>query len=464
MDSKKLKKGFAMPDTYVIIVGLIVIMIILTHILPAGQYDYSEDGKTVVAGTYHEVESNPAGLSEFLNAFYNGLSKGASTIFLVFLIGGAFQILTDTGSIDAALATAIRKTQGNYKLILPVVIVVMSILGALGTGNNVALAFAPVMIILCGKMGLDSIVVAATMYFASNCGFAASPMNPFTVLLGQDIAGIQPMSGMGPRIVMWFIFTGCAVFWTIRYCGKIKKDPAKSFVGTYKPEDAGGDIGAMDTMVKMKPSHIINLIILAGVFIVYAWGGIKYNWGLPILGAAMMVLAFLTGIVGRMGANGMAKSFVKGAEKMVYSALLIGFASAINVIMTDAKIIHTIIYGLTIPLQYLTTGLAAIGMFIANFIFNFFIPSGSGQVYVVMPLMAPMADILGITRQVAISAFQFGDGLCNVVIPTSGLLMGCLGIARVPYQKWLKFAVPITLIMSVFACIFLVIMNAIGWS
>ncbi|MEL7568620.1 MAG: Na+/H+ antiporter NhaC family protein [Dehalobacterium sp.] len=459
------KKKFVMPDTYVIIIILIIFMVAMTYIIPAGTYDYAKDGKTIIADSFHFVDRNPAGLSDFLNSFFKGMQQGASTIFLVFLIGGAFQILTDTGTIDAVLSLTVQKTKSNYVLIFPAIIVVMSVLGALGVGNNVALAFAPILIILCRKLRLDPIVVVGAMYLASNTGFSTSPMNPFTVLLGQDISGIPQMSGMFPRSIMWVIFTSVVIWWILRYCKRILANPSKSYMGIYEldPNDAEED-KAMHGLVKMKLSHIINLLILIGVFVVYAYGGIKFNWGLSTLGAAMMVLAFSTGIIGRLGANQMAKSFIKGAQVMVYSALLIGFASAINVIMSDANIIHSVIYYLTLPLVKLPTAIAAVGMFISNFLFNFFVCSGSGQCYVVMPICAPAADVLHFSRQVAVSAYQLGDGLCNSLIPTSGLLMGTLGIAKVPYDKWLKFAFPVTMILAGISAVFLIIMTLLGWS
>ena len=419
-------RKFEFPDTYVIVIILILLVIALTYILPAGTYDFAEDGKTVLPGTYHYVEDNPAGIGEFLNSFFKGMQKGSTTIFLVFMIGGAFQILTDTGAIDAALAALIRKTKGNYKIIIPAVMIMMAILGALGTGNNVALAFAPIMVILCAKLKLDPIVVVATMYFAANSGFSASPINPFTVLLAQNIAGVQIMSGSGPRILMWFIFVTITIVWTMRYCKKIYKDPSKSLVGVYSEDDLDTDEdSALDAVAeKMSIRHTLNLLVLTITFIIYAWGGVKYDWGLPALGAAMMAMAFVTGIIGGLGPNKMANSFVRGAQKMVYSGLLIGFASAINVLMTESNIIHTVIHHLSMPLQNLPTYLATIGMYITNVLFNLVISSGSGLAYVVMPIMAPFSDLLGISRQVAISAYQFGDGLGNALVPTAGLLMG----------------------------------------
>lgn len=455
---KKAKRKFQMPDTYVIIVFLMIAMCILTYIIPAGQYRMSED-KSVIPGTFHYIHRNPAGPGDFFGSFFTGLQGGAGTIFLVFLIGGAFQVLTDTGTIDAVLGVTVQKTKENYVLITLAVVVLMSLLGALGVGNNVALAFTPIMITLCMKLQLDAVVAAALMYFASNAGFASSPVNPFTVLLAQNLSGVTPMSGVGLRALLWFLFTGITAVFIITYCRNIRSDPSKSITGVCVPQEAG-----REETVRLKPAHILNMALLIAVFAVYSYGGIRQNWGISALGTAMMILAFASGIIGGMGPNQIASSFMRGAKTMVYSALLVGFANAINVIMTDANIIHSVIYYLTLPLSALPKTLAAAGMFAVNFLFNFFVPSGSGQCYIVMPLMAPAADILGVTRQVAISAYQLGDGLCNAIIPTSGLLMGTLGIAKVPYEKWLKFSLPATLILSGTAVIFLIAVSAAGWS
>lgn len=182
----------------------------------------------------------------------------------------------------------------DYRLIIPAVCEVMSILGALGVGNNVALAFCLVIIILCRKLKLDPLVVAGTMYFASNSGFTTSPINPFTVLLAQNLSGVTQMSGLFARSIMWVIFTVITVWWILRYCKKILKDPSKSYMEIY--EQTPSDIDekeSMNVLIKMKTSHVINLVVLIAVFAVYAYGGIKYNWDLPALGTAMMALAFL---------------------------------------------------------------------------------------------------------------------------------------------------------------------------
>ncbi|MDR1708747.1 MAG: hypothetical protein LBS70_03415 [Candidatus Accumulibacter sp.] len=456
---KQEKKKFVMPDTYVIVFALIVLVCLLSYVIPAGSYDLVKGSRAIDPNSFHFLAQKPATLADFLNSFFDGLNQGRNTIFLVFLIGGAFQILMDTGSVDAILALTIKKTQGHYNLILPAVIIVMSFLGAVGVGNNVALAFVPILLVLASKLGLDAVVVAAILYLASNTGFSISPINPFTVLLGQDIAGVTQMSGILPRSLMWILFTATCVWYVLRYCKKIQADPSKSLTGILKVDAAEGD-----KIMEVKPSHLLCFAVLIVIFAVYAYGGIKYNWGLNSLGAAMIVLALFCGVIGRMSPNAMAVSFVKGAKTMVYSALLIGFAGSISVIMTRANIIHTVIYYMTLPLVEMPAAISAVGMFVVNFFFNFVTSSGSGQCYIVMPIMAPAADVLSFSRQIAVTAFQFGDGLGNVISPISGLMMGTIGMANVPFDRWLKFVIPFTIILAVFSSIFLVVATLVGWS
>jgi uncharacterized ion transporter superfamily protein YfcC len=453
------EKKFTMPDTYVIVFALIVLVCILSYFIPAGTYDLVPGGRAIDPNSFHFLEKKPATIANFLNSFFDGLNQGRSTIFLVFLIGGAFQILMDTGSVDAMLALTIKKTRGHYNLILPAIIVVMSILGAMGVGNNVALAFVPILLVLGSKLKLDAIVIAAILYLSSNTGFSISPVNPFTVLLGQDIAGVRQMSGLLPRSLMWVLFTVTCVWYILQYCKKIQADPSKSLTGILKIEGTESE-----DVMEVKASHIMCFAILVIVFAVYAYGGIRYNWGLNTLGAAMVVLGLSCGIISKMSPNKMAVSFVNGAKTMVYSAMLIGFAGSISVIMTNANIIHTVIYYMTLPLVKLPASISAVGMFVVNFLFNFVTSSGSGQCYIVMPIQAPAADVLHFSRQIAVTAFQFGDGLGNVLSPISGLMMGTIGMANVPFDKWVKFVAPFTAILAIYSALFLVIATMVGWS
>ena len=451
------KFTFSMPDTLVIIAVLIAVMCILTWLIPAGTFE--TDGNTIVAGTYQEVESNPATLWDFFGAFGAGMSRGASTIFMTLLIGGAFGVLIDTGTVHALLNAIVRLTRGNYVTILLCFTLMMSIFGVFGVGLNVQLAFAPIMLMVCSQLGLDGILVGATCYLAACTGAAASPINPLSVVLGQTIAGLAPMSGLLERTVLWVIVTVLMLWYVVRYARKIKLDPSKSLCGAYTQAE-----GDTKTGNELKASHIINAVLLVGVFAVYCYGSYNYNWQLSQLMTCMMILGICSGLIGGMNPNQISKSFTNGAKGMISAALMIGFASGINVIMSDANIIHSVIYYLCLPLEHLSSAAASVGMYIVNFIFNVFVTSGSGQCYIVMPILAPVADLLGVSRQIAVTAFQYGSGFCDLLCPHAGLLIGTLGIARVPFTKWVKFAVPYCLIMSVVVCIFLVIMNMIGWA
>ena len=380
---------------------------------------------------------------------------------MVFLIGGAFQILTDSGAIDAGVAWAVKKSAGKYYLLVPVVMLTMSVLGALGVGNNVALAFIPVAIILARKLRLDAIVVMCMMYFGSNVGFSTSPVNPFTVVLGQQISGIPLMSGLGVRCMLWVLFNAIAILWVLRYCKKIRNDPSRSSVGVYEDTGEGDvDLGS----VKLSTRHILNLIVLILTFVIFTYGSLHLKWGMSMLGSCMVGMAIVCSIISGMDVDSAARSYVNGCRTMVYSAILIGFASAINIVMTDSNIIHSIIYYMTLPLASVPESFSAVGMFLVNFVFNFFVPSGSGQAYVVMPIMAPAADILGFSRQIAITAFQLGDGFANVLVPTSGLCMGALGMIGLPFEKWFPWAIKIVALFALVSALFLIGATMLGWS
>ncbi|MCI8649130.1 MAG: YfcC family protein [Anaerotruncus sp.] len=459
------KKQLKMPDTIVILVGMLIVICLLTFILPAGSFDFAEDGKTVIAGTYHYVEGKPAGLVAFLEAFYKGMNKGASVIFITLLIGGAFRVLEDTGTIRSSVAHLIQKTGGNHYIILPVVGLMMAALGSVGAGNNIALAFAPIMVMICKRLKLDPIMVVAALYMPSSTGTVSSPIEPFNTMIGQEIAGIPIMSGAGVRLIMWFVFVGICIWYSLRYATNIRKDPSKSITGCYTDSDnSDGSADFEGVAEKFNIRHMLCLAVLAIIFIVYAYGTIKFSWGMSQLGTAMMVLTFAAGIIGAMTPNSIAKSFTEGVKTMSSAAVIIGLANALSVVMTDSNIIHTIVNALSIPLAALPAALSAVGMFLVNLLLNLFISSSSGHAYVIMPLMAPLADVVGISRQVAVSAYCLGEGLGNPLFPTAGLFMGVCAIAGVRYDKWMKFIIPLTIINIVVGSAFLMIAQMLGWS
>ncbi len=461
MSTQAKKKKIAAPDTFVVIFFLIALVCILTHFIPAGQYSLLENGQ-YDPNSFAFTQGNPATLGDFLNSFMAGMASGATTIFVCLFIGGAFGVLQDTGAIHATLATVLKKTKGNYRLIIPAFMIVLSILGAFGVGNNVALAFVPVMIILATEMKLDAIVVASVLYISSNTGFTASPMNPFTVLLSQEICGITQMSGWQVRLVIFILYTALGILFTLRYCDRIVKDPNASVTGIFKP--AEGEDNDLEKYGNLTPTRIAAIVIMFVIFVAYAYGGIALGWGIKQLGTCMIVMAVVVGAIARMSPNAISKSFAKGAKTMLTSAMVIGFASGIAVVLKNANVIHSIVYYLTAPLVNLPKSLSAAGMFIVNLICNFPISSGSGKAAVVMPIMTPAADVLGISRQIAVLAYSFGDGICNFISPTNGLMVGTVTMAGVALGDWLKYIWKYVLALSVISIVILCILTGIAWA
>ncbi len=456
-------KKLAVPNTYVLIVLFIVFAVILTYIVPPGEFDLiknEETGKSLVdPNSFHSVERNPAGLDDFLLSLPEGMKQGASIIFLVFLVGGFFQVINDTGAVEGAINISINKLGNRKELIIPIIMALLALLGALGIVVNAVIAFIPIGVMLAKKLKADPIVGISIMYLGSYAGFTASPVGPFNTLIGQNIAGLEPMSGFLLRLIVCLCLFAVSVWYVMRYTNKVQKDINKSVLDEIEwiSEDNVGD-------TKFSFRHGLVLLTVIIGFVGYAYGSYKLKWGLNYMSAMMFAVAILSGIIMFSNPNDMAKSFIKGSQRMVYGALVIGFAKCITIILTDGNVIHSIIHYLTIPLTQIAPVFSALGMFVANLIFNFVVPSGSGQAMIVMPLMAPMADVVGVSRQVAVSAYQYGDGFSNIIIPTSGVLMAILGLAKVPYEKWLKFVMPLFLMWTGIGAISIIIGVLIGWS
>lgn len=456
-------KKFSMPNTYVLIVLFIIFAVLLTYVVPPGEYDKIKDpatGKEAIDPTsFHQVERNPAGIGDFLLALPKGMSQGAGIIFLVFLVGGFFQVINDTGAIEGAINISIDKLGNKKMLVIPIIMALLALLGALGIVVNAVIAFIPIGVMLARKLKADPIVGISIMYIGSYAGFTSSPVGPFNTLIGQSIAGIEPMSGLVFRFIVTLAIFGVSVWYILRYTKKVQGDISKSVLDeiNWMEDESQGD-------VVFKWNHALVLLTVIVGFFTYSYGAYKLKWGLNYMSAMMFAVAIISGIIMMENPNKMAQSFIKGSQRMVYGALIIGFAKCITIILTDGNVIHSIIYYLTIPLTHVAPVVSAVGMFLANLIFNFVVPSGSGQAMIVMPLMAPMADVVGVSRQIAVSAYQYGDGFSNIIIPTSGVLMAILGLAKVPYEKWIKFVMPLFLMWTGIGALSIVIGVLIGWS
>ncbi|WP_438296653.1 YfcC family protein [Sporosarcina sp. FA15] len=460
-DNKKVKRKWEMPDTYVILFLVLLLAVIATYITPAGSFDREEVNgiERVIPNTYSEVENNSAGLMDIFLALQSGMVQSGSLIFLVLFAGGAFEVIERSGAIKGGILRAVNKTQGKEFWLIAIISLLFALGGAVGAVANSVIPFVAIGIIIARALRLDAIVAVAITFGATFAGFNVGFLNPYTVGIAQSIAGLPLFSGMTLRIITFIVIVGVTIFYTWRYAKKILDDPSKSLIGVL--ENSGDSEGELIAPFTVRHKLILSFVGLALLFFVFAT--IQFKWSIDHMAAFFIIIGLVSGIISGMNYNKVAHVFLEGCQKLVYGALIIGVARAILIIMENAQILDTAVNALAIPLETLPPVLAALGMFVANAALNFLVPSGSGQAMIAMPILSPLADMVGVTRQVAVQAFQFGDGFTNSIFPTSGPLMASLAVAGVSWIKWAKWMFPLFLIWCAIAVVMLVVGVLIGW-
>lgn len=463
-EKKKQKKSFTLPHTYVIIFSIIIVAAVLTHLIPAGSYDRyvnANNIEVVDSASFHLVEANPAGIMDVLNAAPSGMMAAANLIFFVFIIGGTFQIINGTGAIDVIIGHLMRSLKGKELWIIPIFLFVFSLGGALMGMSNEVLAFVPIGIIVARKAGYDTAIGTAMITLGAAAGFCAGTMNPFNVGIAQGIAELPIYSGIGLRIVLHVVFLAIASVYMMRYAAKVKANPSKSIVRNLELEAGNEDIAESVQEASLR-HYLVLLTFFAGLgWIVY--GVINQQWGTDEMQPVFIAIGIAGGLIGGLNPSRIAREFVNGAKSLAMGALVIGIARGILVILQNGMILDTIVYELSILLQKLPSVFTPIGMYIIHIILNIFIPSGSGQAAATMPLFIPLADITGVTRQVAVLAFQLGDGITNSINPTSSNMNAYLSISKISYAQWLRFAGPILGMWLLTGAVFIVGANLMGY-
>jgi uncharacterized ion transporter superfamily protein YfcC len=439
------QRRFRVPHTLVLLFAMIVAAVIMTYVLPAGRFERveNEHGRLqVVPGSFAATPevAPPSPLAVF-TAVPRGMAAAAEIIFFVFIIGGAFAVLRGTGAIDAMLAAALRRL-GHRPLLLVVGGMAVFVAGSSTIGMaEEYLPFVPVLVVLALALGYDAIVGVAIITVGYAIGYGVATINPFTVLIAQDVAGVPAASGLWVRLALTALFVPIGVHHVWRYAQRVKRDPATSLVADVVPPAMEEPDGAPPLTGTLK--LVLGAVVAALLLLI--WGLTARGWYLVEMSAVFLGLAVVIAVVARMSPDRTAKLFGEGAAELTLTALLIGFARAIQVVLDDGGVIDTIVHALSIPLQMLGPSLAAVGMFAVQSLTNLLIPSGSGQAYVTMPIMAPLADVVGVSRQVAVLAYQFGDGFTNILVPTNPVIIGILTIAGVPYDRWFRFVLPFML-------------------
>lgn len=467
-------KSIRMPHVFVLLLSVVFLSALLSYIIPSGQFTREEKvvggmKKTlVIPGTFNEIskhyslkgivldveiegKSTPVSLMGFLTAVPKGMEEAADIIFFIFIIGGVFGILQRTGTIIAFLQKLLKVFGNNPNLLIIILMITIGIAAStLGMGEEL-LPLIPLFLIISKKLGYDRIMGVAIVWLAAEIGFAAATTNPYTVQIAQNLAQVPLNSGIIFRIIFFAVTMSIGIWYLLSYGKKVKNDMKNSAM----PDDNFNIDDLTFEEIHFTKRHLIIIItgILLFAFIIYSVQ--NYGWWINEMSGAFLFLGILCVVISGMSLKTATTSFIKGMEEMVVAALVVGFARGVQVVLQDGQILDTIINSAANNLQDLPKFVGAGGMLIFQTTLNFFIPSGSGQAAVTMPLMAPLADLIGITRQTAVFAFTCGDGFSNMVIPTSGILMAVLSLAKIPFTNWLKFVFPLFLVMMLVSFLFL---------
>ena len=437
------------PHTFTIVFALIVLAAVLTWVVPAGEFlrQTVEGREVVVGGSYHRVDAAPQTWQVF-SALFNGFVDKADIIVFILVVGGAFWVLNNSHAIDIGVMAFLRRVQrlSRYKLIrrlgveniiIAFVMLLFSLFGAVFGMSEETIAFVVVFIPLAIRMGYDSIVGVCMCYVAAHVGFAGAMLNPFTIGIAQGIAGLPLFSGLEYRLCCWVILTVVGIAFVLWYAHRVKAVPERSPV--YRLDDYWRGRQEDTEQSVLTTRHALILLLLLLTIVALVVGVLVWHWYIAEISALFLAMGIVAGILDGQGADDIAKLFLAGCKDILSAALVVGLASGIIFILRDGRIIDTLLYGLT---RLLAGGgeVVSLGvMYLFQTLLNLVMPSGSAKAALTMPIMTQFADLIDVSRQTTVLAFQFGDGFTNMLTPTSGVLIGVLGMARIPYGTWLKW-------------------------
>lgn len=447
---KKLDWSNAMPHAYTIMLIIVVIAMVMTWIVPAGNFEraYNEEigRELVVPGSYQVVERNPVGVWGMIQSLFEGMVEAADIIFFILIAYGYVFMLLKTGAIDSLVGAMLRKFGENDRLLIPAFMILFGIAGSTFGMYEETYGLIPAFIAIAIALGYDGLVGGAIVFVGVATGFAAATINPFTVGIAQSIAQVSPSTSlMVFRVICWALFMSLSIGYTMWYANKVKKNPDASYVKgvTFRGLEGKSrqEVLALNFTTQHKLGLLGFLLVIAAIVV----GVTGFGFYLNELSAIFIIAIAYTGVVNKMKPGRVAEVFIEGASNAVFGALLVGIARSIEVVLTQANIIDTIIFSLANTIQGFHQYFAAVAMLVVQNIVNFFIPSGSGQAAVMMPIMAPLSDVIGVSREVAVTAYHFGDGFSNMFWPTAvATECGIMGIAM---NRWYKFITPLFIMM-----------------
>ena len=452
-------------NTYFLVFAIMVLVAGLTWLLPPGTYDRVEEaGRTyAVAGSYHAVERAPQGLMQIFSAPVQGFAECGEIIAFILVVGALFTIIERTGAVHAL----IKKVSAFFalhtkqrKLFIPVCIFMFSLCGAMFGMEEETLIFIPIFIPLALSLGYDSVVGMSIPFIGAFTGFSSAFVNPFTVGIAQTIAQLPMYSGWQLRVVIWFIFTSVVAGFFSWYGESVRKNPTKSL--TYKMDlEKRAELNIVSDIVsdpsfRLSRAHkLVLLSFLAGMFTLF-YGVIRYQWYMVEIAAVFLGVALLCAYVGKLSVDQTTDAVIDGAKSMISVCILMALARSIVLIATNGHILDTALHTMTGGIGKLHPIVASQAMFVTQTLLNFFVPSGSGQAVLTMPIMIPLGDFVHVSRQVVILAYQFGDGWGNPMLPTAPVTMGALALAGISYHAWVRWFIKLEAILVTLSLLILI--------
>jgi len=436
--------GPRFPHPLALLVGCILVAAALSWVLPAGEYQRVEDRETgrtvVVAGTYAPVEATPVGPFQALVGIARGMIEAGTVIFFVFLVGGGFAVVERTGALTRLVNSLVAALSGRDLLVIPVAGLAFATGGLLIQMQEELIAFVPVLLLLTSRLGFTPLTAAAMSLGAAAVGASFSFINPFQVGIAQKVAGVDLLSGWQLRV--GFLIPALAIWigGTMLYARR-----TRGAVAAPEPRETTG----------LGPTagwrHAAILLTVLAAFVMFVIGVLRYHWDFDQLSAVFFLMGVVAGLLGGLRLNGTAEAFAEGFRTMAFAALLIGFARGIYVVLEQGRVVDTIVQGLFTPIAELPVTISALAMMVSHTMIHVAVPSTSGQAVLTLPLLVPLSDLIGLSRQVTVLAYQYGAGLCEIVTPTNGALMAMLAACGVRYDDWIRFAAPILAVLAVLA-------------
>jgi uncharacterized ion transporter superfamily protein YfcC len=438
------------PDAFTLLLGCVLIAAVLSWILPPGQYDRRDDAAThrrlVVPGTFHAVERSPVGPFAAVVGIPRGLLDAGAVVFLIFLVGGAFAVIERSGVLARGVGMLARGLRGREALVVPVCAIAFALGGIFEGMLEEIVALVPVLLLLAKRLRLDALTAVAMSMGAALVGGAFSPANPFQVGIAQRLAQLPLLSGWAFRTAVLVLALAAFIGWTMRHAARVR--------ATLPPA-----VDEVDLPATWRDIAVLVLVPVA--FAIYVYGVLELGWDFDQMSALFFVMGIGAGLLGGLGLGGTMEAYKHGFREMAGAALVVGFSRAIYIVLEQGRIIDTLVHGLVTPIAALPPTLSALGMMAAHTVIHFPVPSPTGHAVLTMPILVPVSDLVGLERQVAVLAFQYGTGLAEMLTPTNGAMMAILAAAGVGYDRWLRFMLPIYTALAALGVVAIVLAVAI---